>query len=188
MVQLRVFYKKIQHNEMPSMNISDEQIQRLNDAGFKWSLRGNFDNRFNDLMAFKAKYGHCSVPLDDENASLGRWCSELRSSYKKIQNNQKPKNKLSDEQIQRLNDAEFKWCLQSKFENRFNDLMAFKAKYGHCDVPRNGENVSLGRWCNLLRVSYRKLQQNQMPNMKLSDEQIHRLNDAGFKWCRYKTF
>ena len=99
-----------------------------------------------------------------------------------------PSMNISDEQIQRLNDAGFKWSLRGNFDNRFNDLMAFKAKYGHCDVPRNGENVSLGRWCNLLRVSYRKLQQNQMPNMKLSDEQIHRLNDAGFKWCRYKTF
>jgi hypothetical protein len=184
MVQLRVFYKKIQHNEMPSMNISDEQIQRLNDAGFKWSLRGNFDNRFNDLMAFKAKYGHCDVPNTGENASLGRWCSEMRVSYKKIQNNQMPHNKLSDAQIQRLNDAGFRWCLQRKFDKRFNDLMSFRAKYGNCDVPRTGENASLGRWCTELRVSYKKIQNNQKPKIKLSNEQIQCLNDAGFKWCQ----
>jgi hypothetical protein len=180
--KLRVSYKKMQHNEMPNMKISDELIQRLNDAEFKWSLRGNFDNRFNDLMAFKAKYGHCDVPR--KNASLGQWCSEMRSSYKKIQNNQMPRrNKLSDEQIQRLNDAGFKWCLQRKFDNRFNDLMAFKATYGHCDVFQTGENASLGRWCSELRSSYKKIQNNQMPKNKLSDEQIQRLNDAGFKWC-----
>ena len=64
--------------------------------------------------------------------------------------------------------------------------MAFKAKYGHCDVPRFDENASLGSCCNVLRVSYtrRKLQQNQKPNMKLSNEQIQRLNDAGFN-CRF---
>ena len=76
---------------------------------------------------------------------------------------------------------------KQSFDDRFNDLMSFKAKYGHCDVPCTGENVSLGRWCNLLRASYRKLQQNQKPHMKLiklSDEQIQCLNDAGFKWCR----
>jgi hypothetical protein len=110
--------------------------------------------------------------------------------YKKMQHNQKPKMKLSDEQIQRLNDAGFKWCLQKKeftsnktFDDLFNDLMAFKAKYGHCDASRSGENSTLvvGRWCIELRVSYKKIQNNQKPKIKLSDEQIQRLNDAGFK-------
>ena len=56
-----------------------------------------YDDRFNDLMAFKAKYDHCDVPQTGENASLGKWSKELRVSYKKIKNNQKPKMKLSDE-------------------------------------------------------------------------------------------
>jgi hypothetical protein len=85
------------------MKLSNEQIQRLNDAGFKWSLQQQalpnnddpressvFDKRFNDLMSFKAKYDHCDASQTGENASLGRWCSALRVSYKKIQNNQKP--------------------------------------------------------------------------------------------------
>ena len=73
--------------------------------------------------------------------------------------------------------------IQSAFDDRFNDLMSFKAKYGHFDVPRTGENASLGRWCSEFRRSvYKKIQNNQKPDMKLSDEQIQRLNDAGFKW------
>jgi hypothetical protein len=187
---LRVSYKKMQHNLKPNMKLSNEQIQRLNDAGFKWSLRGKFDEHFNDLTSFKAKYGHCDVSQSGENASLGQWCSVLRVSYKKIQNNQKPNMKLFNEQIQRLNDAGFKWCLQKReltsnktFDDRFNDLMAFKAKYGHCDISTRGEDASLGMWCNNVRVSYKKIQSNQKPNMKLSNEQIQRLNDAGFKWC-----
>jgi len=180
--ELRVSYKKIKNNQKPKMKLSDEKTQRLNDAGFKWSL---FDKRFNDLMSFKAKYGHCDVSRrTGENASLGKWCSEIRSSYKKIQNNQKPKMKLSDEKIQRLNDAGFKWSFQGKFDERFDDLMAFKAKYGHCDASRTGENASLERWCNALRFSYKKIQNNQKPKIKLSDEQIQRLNDAGFKWFK----
>jgi hypothetical protein len=180
----------MQNNQKPRTKLSYEQIQRLNDAGFKWSLqkaKSGFDERFNDLMSFKAKYGHCNVSKRGENASLGHWCYKLRGSYKKIQNNQKPNRKLSDEQIQRLNDAGFKWSLKvgSGFDKRFNDLMAFKAKYGHCDVPRTGENVSLGLWCNKLRGSYKKMQNNQKTNRKLSDEQIQRLNDEGFKWCLY---
>ena len=115
------------------MKLSEEQIQRLSDAGFKWSLRAlpkngprgsstfaaakkSFDDHFNDLMAFKAKYGHCDASQTGDNASLGRWCSALRVSYKKIQNNQKPNMKLSDEQIQRLNDAGFKWSLRAPIQ------------------------------------------------------------------------
>ena len=148
-------------------------------------------NRFNDLMAFKAKYGHCNVSTYGDDAwSLGKWCSVLRGSHKKMQHNQKPQKKLSDEQIQRLSDAGFKWCLRKvgsdNFDDRFNDLMAFKAKCGHCDVSQLGNDASLGRWCSLLRVSYKKMQHNQKPTMKLSDGQIQRLSDAGFKWCLRK--
>jgi hypothetical protein len=157
-IEMRVSYKKIQNNQTPRMKLSDEKIQRLNDVGFKLSLKALpkkssvFDNRFNDLMSFKAKYGNCDVPFTGDNASLGRWCSELRVSYKKIQNNPKPKLKLSNEQIQRLNDAGFKWSFRGKFHDRFNDLMSFKAKYGHCDVTRTGDYISLGKWCRELRI------------------------------------
>ena len=60
--------------------------------------------------------------------------------------------------------------------------MAFKAKYGHCDVSQLGEDASLGRWSRYMRGSYKKMQNNQKPQMKLSDEQIQRLGGAGFKW------
>jgi hypothetical protein len=182
---LRGSYKKMQNNHKPKTKLSDAQIQRLNDAGFKWSLKPGFDERFNDLMAFKAKYGHCDVSTKGENASLGQWCSQLRVSYKKIKNNQKPSIKLSDGQIRRLNDAGFKWSLNSDFDDHFNDLMSFKAKYGHCNVSQNGENISLGKWCSALRGSYKKMQNKQKPRSKLSDEQIQRLNDAGFKWSHH---
>jgi hypothetical protein len=191
--ELRLSYKKMQNNQKPQLKLSVERIQRLNDAGFNWSLKGyacSFDDRFNDLMSFKAKYGHCDVPCTGDNASLGQWCSNLRGSYKKIQNKQKPKIKLSDIKIQRLNDAGFKWLLVRKagsgFDERFNDLMSFKAKYGHCDVSYRGEDSALGKWCSGLRVSYKKMQNNQKPKIKLSDEQIQRLTNAGFNWVSTK--
>jgi hypothetical protein len=186
---VRISYKKMQHNQKPTKKLSDEQIQRLNDAGFKWSLpkvRSDFDDRFNELMAFKAKYGHWNISQRGEDSSLGNWCKDVRRSHKKMQHNQKPRKKLSDEQIQRLNDAGFKWCPRSVFDDRFNDLMAFKAKYGHCNVSQCGDDASLGSWCSVLRGSYKKMQHNLKPQMKLSDGQIQRLSDAGFKWCLQK--
>ena len=85
-----------------------------------------FDDRFNELMAFKAKYGHCDVSQRGEDASLGKWCTDVRKSHKKMQHNQKPTMKLSDAQIQRLSDAGFKWCLQKKEREIDSALERFK--------------------------------------------------------------
>ena len=42
-----------------------------------------FDKRFIDLMSFKAKYGHCNVSQNCEDASLGRWCCKLRGRIRR---------------------------------------------------------------------------------------------------------
>ncbi len=157
-----VRHQQVPHEEMVS---SDEGVEndssssaRLDaiqqKSGNKRKRRApskSVDDRLNDLMAFKTKYGHCNVSVTGEDASLGQWCSVLRGSYKKMQNNQKPRTKLSDEQIQRLNDAGFKWSLRRRkltslktFDERLNDFISFKAKYGHCNVSTLGEAASLG--------------------------------------------
>jgi hypothetical protein len=100
----------------------------------------------------------------------------MRGSYKKIQNNEKPSYKLSDEQIQRLNDAGFAWVSPDykpiSFDTRINDLEAFIARNGHCNVSQRGEDSSLGTWCCAMRGSYKKENPKQREAKLLSDEQI----------------
>jgi hypothetical protein len=48
------------------------------------------------------------------------------------------------------------------------------------DVLGTGENVPLEKWCSKVRCSYKKIQNNQMPSMKLSDEQIQRYKEKRF--------
>ena len=50
---------------MPRCKLSKADIQRLENAGFEWNLskKVSFDERLKDLMAFKAEFGHCNVPL-----------------------------------------------------------------------------------------------------------------------------
>jgi hypothetical protein len=181
--------EEIENDSTSSVHLDAIQQKSGRNKRKRTAPQQSFDDRFNHLMTFKAKYGHCDVSCIGDNAFLGQWCSVVRGSYKKMQNYQKPKIKLSDEQIRRLNDAGFKWCSLKRetpmkiFDERLNDLMTFKAKYGHCDVSCAGENASLGRWCSVVRGSYKKMQNYQKPKIKLSDEQIQRLNDADFKWC-----
>jgi hypothetical protein len=66
--------------------------------------------------------------------------------------------------------------------------MAFKVKYGHCDVPLTGENASLGSWCSEFRVLYKKSQKEKKPKKKLSDEQIQhermRVSSGLYRLCQ----
>ena len=159
--------------------------------------KGNqtFDERFNDLMAFKAEYGHCNVPKtrssNNKYLSLGKWCSDIRVSYKAIKEGRIPLSyKLSKADIQRLENAGFEWNLSKRipFDERLKDLIAFKAEYGHCNVPTkrssNNKYFSLGRWCSDIRVSYtgKAIKEGRSPHCKLSKAEIQRLENAGFEW------
>jgi hypothetical protein len=157
-------------------------------------VQKTFDERFKDLMAFKAKFGHCNVPQtnssNNKHLSLGMWCSDMRSSYKAIKEGGKPRtNKLSKADMKRLENAGFEWKLLKTFDDRFNDLIAFKAKFGHCNVPRsqsnNNKHSSLGSWCTQMRRSYKAIKEGGTPRNTLSKADMKRLEKAGFEW-RFK--
>ena len=78
-----------------------------------FTSRRTFDERFAELMRFKEKVGHCNVPQTKSGGyqSLGIWCKHLRTSYKKIQKSETPNNKVTEENIQQLEDAGFRWSL-----------------------------------------------------------------------------
>jgi hypothetical protein len=151
-----------------------------------------FDERFNDLMAFKAKFGHCNVPQtqssNNKYRSLGQWCSSVRMSCKSIKEGGTPRTyKLSKADMKRLENAGFEWNLHKTFDQRFKDLMAFKAKFGHCNVPQtqssNNKYRSLGKWCSDMRQTYKAIKMGGTPRSnKLSKADMKRLEKAGFKW------
>jgi len=120
-----------------------------------------------------------------EYPSLGKWCITMRTSYKKIHKNERSRNKLTQENIRQLEDAGFKWSLTTHrtFDERYAELMKFKEKVGHCNVPQtSGEYQSLEKWCNDLRTTYKKIQNNETPLRKLTQENFQQLEDARFNW------
>jgi len=186
---LRRSYKQIQKGETPRHKLTDDQIRRLEEVVFKWSLGPQFDARFEELVKFKQKFGHCSAPQtkSSEYYSLGKWCNNLRTSYKQIQKGRKPCLKLTAELIRRLEEVGFKWIPGDPsriFDGRFEELMKFKQKFGHCNAPqtKSSEYYSLGCWCSNLRVSYRQIQKGEKPVTKLALDNIQRLEEVGFNW------
>lgn len=54
--------------------LTEDRIRRLEEIGFVWSLRDDWQKHYDELKAFKEKNGHCNVPARyAANRRLGIW-------------------------------------------------------------------------------------------------------------------
>jgi hypothetical protein len=144
----------------------------------------SWEKRFNELLEFKARQGHCDVPQNyPENASLGIWVNKQRMEHK---NRSEGKNSsLNDVRLRRLQDAGFKWAKrkgQASWDTKFNELLAYRAEHGNCHVPtKYRENTALGRWVSTQRAEYKKYSEGDAKT-SMNDEKVRRLESIGFAW------
>jgi predicted GNAT family N-acyltransferase len=85
--------------------LSLQRIQRLEQLGFTWDTHdAAWESNFAALAKFHAREGHCRVAqqYQQDGLNLGRWISKQRSK----------RDKLSPEQIQRLDKLGFSWDLR----------------------------------------------------------------------------
>jgi hypothetical protein len=146
-----------------------------------------FDKWFGQLIAFKAKHGHCNVSNSRKGqyVSLGAWCTQMKNSYKLIQEGKTPRRHLSQDQIRRFIALGFDLSKKSKtFENWLAELTAYKTKYGHCNVSqsRTSQYRPLGAWCTRMKCVHRRTQEGMTQKRALSQSQIGRLDALGFEW------
>jgi hypothetical protein len=126
-----------------------------------------WEKGFAALNQFKAREGHCRVPRGHQEGSfkLGTWVVNQRNRI----------GALSVERRRRLDAIKFVWALQTNpWETGFVALKEFKAREGHCGVPRGHEEgkVRLGKWVARQRVK----------RDTLSIERRRRLESLGFVW------
>lgn len=186
---IRVAYKNLQVGKQGTYKLTPSQIVKLEEIGFKWAVTqsfvSTFDERMEALIAFKAEHGHCDVPA--QKTKLGRWCNQVRVSYKAMGGpKEKQPYQLTQEQIDRLNAIGFKWQVGSwhtSFDKRMDELKDYKSKHGHCYVPpKYPDNLSLGYWCNNVRFAYKCIKEGKPPPSKLTEEQISMLDQIEFEW------
>jgi superfamily II DNA or RNA helicase len=160
--------------------LSQERIRLLDALGFRWQLqeRRKWDDRLAAVAEFKAKHGHCNVPINfRENPSLGRFVASTRS--------QRKMGLLSAERIAELDKLGFMWRgakmvmdadeTSEPWRTRFADLLRYKEVYGNCDVPVKGkQNKELGNWVSQQRQNYDR--------GSLHSTRVKLLEEAGFSW------
>ena len=179
--------------------LTDDRIRRLEEIGFIWSLRDDWDKHFEELKAYKAETGHVNVPARyPKNRRLGIWVSAQRQNFKALQKggDRSASSRLSQKRINLLNQLGFAWALRSRdtlgesWEQKLRELKNFRTLYGHCRVPsRYPPNPELGIWVGTQRTQYRlwlRAQQDGKANVgqtTMTEDRIQLLEEIGFVWA-----
>ena len=153
--------------------LSPEQVARLDALGFEWRIvtkeisRDSWEERFAQLEAFKAEHGHCRVPNTyKKNMSLACWVGNMRSR----------KNRLSPEQVERLDALGFHWDV-------FGDLWERGFERLREGVRRNGGVFSPKVWKGDANLrSWVFLQKTKKQKGELLEDRQKRLEAIGFTW------
>ncbi len=149
--------------------LGEERIHKLDRVGFVWDKRTDtWKQMFSALLKYKNTHGDCNVPRNWHDTRLVLWVLTQRVF--------KRRGKLSQERVDRLNEAEFVWDVaDSCWEEMFARLVRYKEVHDDCNVPKDWhENPKLGSWVDMQR----QLRKNE----RLSPEFTKRLEEQGFVW------
>ena len=143
-----------------------------------------FNQRLEELKAYKAQYGHYNISPHDgrEYKYVRKWCRLLRTSIRKKERGEESTFNISDDQIKDLTEIGFDWDIP--FSVFLEDLKAYKVQHGHCNPSRHdGERYkSLETWCDKVRLSMMKKERKETPEINISDDQIKVLTEIEFVW------
>jgi len=148
--------------------LTQNQIAKLDSLNFSWDPIGEqWEQAFDALKEFHKTKGHCRAVagIRFKGIKLGPWISTQR----------KNKERLSEEQIRRLDSVGFNWDPHGNiWDKSFAALKSFYIREGHFRIARGllENGVDLGGW-----VIKQRTRRNH-----LTQEQISRLDSIDFSW------
>lgn len=159
----------------------EQQQKRFNKHQCKqWTLK------FHELLAFKEKMGHCNVPHGYKaNLALAMWVKRQRHQYNLMM--EKKTSTLTGERIKLLENIGFVWnCLETAWDQHFQDLRAFVLRTGHCAVPSTYKrNPRLASWVVTQRRQCKLLEDGKQSSM--TQKRLEKLKQIGFPIKTKKT-
>jgi hypothetical protein len=164
---------RVQRRMKAAHKLRPDREKLLSELNFVWHMQAIYDSQwqhfYKELNSFYQVHGHCRVP--GKNKQLTSWIENQRTAKKN--------NLLPAAREQQLNEIKFIWNFKAFKKNNwalhFNQLRAFRKKFGHCLVPLNyKEDKALGIWV----ASQRKLEANN----KLEETKKNKLDQLGFVW------
>eukprot|EP00816_Leptocylindrus_hargravesii_P002630 CAMPEP_0196809950 /NCGR_PEP_ID=MMETSP1362-20130617/9825_1 /TAXON_ID=163516 /ORGANISM="Leptocylindrus danicus, Strain CCMP1856" /LENGTH=258 /DNA_ID=CAMNT_0042184801 /DNA_START=13 /DNA_END=789 /DNA_ORIENTATION=+ len=177
-------YKKLMEGKKSLM--SEARANALEKIGFVWSTQISWEERLDELRAYKDQNGDCNVSQHDaENPSLGKWVNKCREEYKRM--NEGKKSYLTESRVRDLEALGFVWHARTHFrtwEQRYEELQDYIRKHGDCNISQNygpeHPYRSLGVWIKNQRYQAKRLREGKKSTM--TQERIRLLEDLNFVW------
>jgi len=140
-----------------------------------------WNERYLELVEYQKEFGHCVVPYHyKQNAKLALWVKRQRHQHKLKHEGQH--STMSDDREAALESLGFVWdSHKAVWEERINELIAYRTKHGHCNVPAKfAENSQLAIWVKCQRRQYKLFCAGERSNM--TEARIKKLSEVGFVW------
>jgi len=117
----------------------------------------------------------CSAKTSFQGFKIGWWLVGQRTAYKE--------KLLKSDQIERLELLGMVWSINDqRWENFYDELLSFKLKYGHVNVPVGSSKRSNQKWSRLGTWTLTQRQAYLAGNLEPS--RITQLEALGFSWNR----
>ena len=88
-------------------------------------------------------------------------------------------------EVIRLAEEKMKAHHMANWEERFEELVEYKTRFGNCRVPRRySTNAKLGQWVMNQRAQYKLSREGK--SCVMTEERIQELESVGFEWSVYK--
>ncbi|CAJ1893040.1 unnamed protein product [Cylindrotheca closterium] len=188
-IKQRVQYRKFLSNETPC-SMTEEKVAILNQIGFCWDgtanalksrLQDQEDKWWSRLEEFRNLRASNPKKLP---ASMDRWLTQQRWLMQ-----QRAECAAVDEiKLEALNAIDPNWWMSARelqWEERYQELLAYKKEYGDCCVPINyAKNKKLGTWVSNCRKQYKLRKDGEKSNM--TKARIDKLDGIGFIWDRWE--
>ncbi|MEO6787687.1 MAG: helicase associated domain-containing protein, partial [Chthoniobacteraceae bacterium] len=169
-----------QRRLMRGGSLPEDRRAKLEAMGFPWgdppvSSHDHWEQRFARLLEYRARFGHCRVPVHwKEDGAFGYWAYTQRAFKKE--------GSLSSERIARLEAIGFEWEIPSsrafhyeeQWEAMFSRLLEWRKEHGHTEVSSADSGGTLGTWVQTQRKHWRK--------GTLQPEHRRKLEAIGFAW------
>jgi len=159
-------YRRLELGE--HSNLTRERLEKLHAVSFKFSKsrKDGWEEKYQELVAFYRQHGHSNVPEHySENISLGIWCMNQRTAYRKqfppggnasAASLPFPSGPLTQDKIQLLQDLKFSFSVrQDQWQQKLNRVKEYYQIHGHVNIPTNNMELrDLRLWLAFQRYTY----------------------------------
>lgn len=117
--------------------LSKEYKAKYDEIGMDWEITTQWMQGFWAAAEYFTEFGTLDVP-----SGLGEYHGIWL--YDWLKRNRLNQNRLCERQVALLNSIGMDWTIEDPWMEKYRELLQYKEKNGHCDVP--GDDGLLGHW------------------------------------------